>query len=147
MWRIVILLLLAVGFEIGIFDAGTFTPVASDPQAEATPIDPALIARGVEVYRSNYCGTCHTLTVANTRGTFGPAHDDAGLAAAYHLAMASYRGDATTSTEYIRESLLDPGLFYTPGYESTNHHMPAFGHLPPEDIDALVALLASQMGE
>lgn len=140
MWRIIMLLLLAIGTEIGIFDASAVHP-------SPAPADPAVIARGVEVYRANYCGTCHTLTIANTRGTFGPIHDDAGLAAARHLAAPGYSGAATTPAEYIRESLLDPGVFYTPGYESTNHHMPVFSHLPPADIDALVSMLASQVGE
>lgn len=140
MWRIVILLLLAFGAQFGVFETAS---VPSDP----APADPAVIARGVEIYRANYCGTCHTLTIANTRGTFGPAHDDEGLAAARHLAASGYNGAATTPAEYIRESLLDPGVFYTPGYESTSHHMPVFTHLPPEDIDALVVMLASQVGK
>lgn len=116
-----------------------------DPTAAITPVDEALVARGVEVYRANYCGSCHTLAAAQTRGTFGPAHNNAALAAAEHLALESYSGAATTPAEYIRESIVEPGVFYTPGYETTNHHMPAFTHLSPEDIDAIVYLLMQQV--
>ena len=136
MQRTIILLLIALGLAL----AGRITP----PPRPAQAVDPVLVARGVEVYRANYCGTCHTLAAANTRGTFGPAHDNEGLDAARHLADPNYHGAASTPAGYLRESLLEPGAFYTPGYESTNHHMPALAHLPAEDIDALVALLLSQ---
>ncbi|MFW5696316.1 MAG: c-type cytochrome [Phototrophicaceae bacterium] len=117
--------------------AATTTPTVAAP-------DPALIERGIAVYRANYCGSCHVLTVANTRGTFGPGHDSAATLAEQHVNLSSYSGEATTAAEYIRESILDPRVFYTPGYEATNHHMPAFTHLPDEDIEALVYLLSHQ---
>ncbi len=140
--RIEILILLGLAVILGMTMGGQ----AERPAQPPAP-DPEIIARGVEVYRSSYCGVCHTLTAANTRGTFGPPHDNAGADAARHLADPRYRGAATTPQAYIRESLLEPGAFYTPGYESTNHHMPAFIHLAEEDIDALVIMLASQRAE
>ncbi len=109
-----------------------------------SPIDQTRIDRGVEVYRENYCGSCHTLTVANTRGTFGPDHDDAGTEAGQYISLDNYTGVATTAADYIRESILDPTVFYTPGFESTNHHMPAFTHLPQDEIDAMVYMLMHQ---
>ncbi|MBZ0296740.1 MAG: cytochrome c [Anaerolineae bacterium] len=111
------------------------------------PVDTTLIDRGVAVYRAQYCGVCHQLTAANTRGTFGPNHDAAGVNALEHLADPNYSGHATTVEEYLRESLLEPDLYYVPGYVTSSHRMPPFGHLPPEDIDALVYVLAHQMGE
>jgi mono/diheme cytochrome c family protein len=111
---------------------------------QETLVDTILMERGREVYLENYCGVCHTLTAANTRGTFGPNHDNAGEAAAVHVALDTYRGEASTVEDYIRESLLNPRVFYTPGFEATNHHMPAYTHLPDSDIDALVHLLANQ---
>ena len=120
------------------------TPVSMPRPTEAAPVDGALIERGMQVYLENYCGICHTLTVANTRGIFGPNHDNAGVQAAQYIALDTYGGQASTVEEYIRESILTPVLFYTPGYEATNHHMPAFTHLPDEDIEALVYLLAHQ---
>jgi hypothetical protein len=61
-----------------------------------------------------------------------------------HLALDSYSGEATSVEEYLRESILNPTIFYTPGYEATNHHMPAFTHLPDADIDAMIYLLMQQ---
>lgn len=116
----------------------------------ATPLeivettDAALVAHGVEVYRENYCGSCHTLSIAHTRGTFGPAHDDAVMAASEYITLNTYNGSAITATDYIRESILEPSVFYTPGYEATNHHMPAFTHLPESDIEAMVYMLVHQ---
>jgi len=119
--------------------------IATPPEI-VEPVDAARVERGVEVYRANYCGACHTLTAANTRGTFGPGHDDAYTLAAAHLTLRAYTGSAEDVEAYLRESILEPTVFYTPGYEATNHHMPSFAHLPPEDIDALVYLLMSQHG-
>lgn len=134
---VLLVVLLAVTGCDAIFDA-------FEQSAEATPIDEALMARGVEVYRANYCGSCHALSAANTRGNFGPIHDQAGLHAAEYIALPGYSGEATDPASYIRESILNPHVFYTPGYETTNHHMPAFTHLPEEDIEAMVYMLVNQ---
>jgi mono/diheme cytochrome c family protein len=112
--------------------------------APPAPIDTARIEQGITVYRENYCGTCHTLSIANTRGTFGPAHDDAITAASQYITLDTYNGDARTAEAYIRESIIDPAAFYTPGYEATNHHMPAFSHLSDADIEAMVYMLIHQ---
>ncbi len=117
-------------------------PITMEPAL--IPVDSTLIERGIEVYRANYCGSCHTLTAANTRGTFGPAHDHVATMAAQHLLLNSYSGEATTIEAYIRESIVNPIIFYTPGYEATNHHMPAFTHLPDDELELLVYLLAHQ---
>lgn len=129
-----LLVLIGISGLLWLTACGTVAPV----------VDTARIEHGVEVYRANYCGTCHTLAIANTRGTFGPAHDDAGSHAADYIALATYTGTATTAADYIRESLLEPSIFHTPGHEATHHPMPPFTHLSDEDIDALVYLLANQ---
>lgn len=116
-----------------------FTPVE-----EPVAVDPERLEAGRQIYLDNYCGVCHQLTVANTRGTFGPPHDEAGTNAAQRIQSPDYTGSAQTPAEYIRESLLDPHVFYTPGYEITSHHMPAYTHLSDEDIEALVYLLVNQ---
>lgn len=106
--------------------------------------DPALIAQGVEVYRSRYCGICHSLTVANTRGTFAPNHDHVATHAQEHLADPGYSGSATTVEAYLMESLLEPQRYFVPGYELSPHAMPTFSHLSDEELIALVAMLATQ---
>ena len=118
------------------------------PQPENTAVvDQALIDYGISVYREQYCGVCHQLDPANTTGNFGPAHNQMGLIAAERLTLPNYHGEATSTIEYIRESLLNPQIFYAPGYEATNHHMPPYTHLADEQIDAMVYMLAHQFGD
>lgn len=127
-FRTLILLILTVSVSAcGVIAIPVGAPAAS---AEEEP-DAALIARGVMVYRENYCGTCHALDAADTCGT-------------EHLTLPSYTGEAMTAAAYIRESIVNPSAFYTPGYEATNHHMPAFTNLSESDVEALVYLLVNQ---
>lgn len=107
-------------------------------------VDLVLVEHGIEVYRANYCGSCHTLTVANTRGMFGPNHDSIVEDVMSIIRSEAYVGEATTIEAYIYESIVEPAIFYTPGYEASNHHMPAFAHLPDGDVDAMVYMLINQ---
>ncbi len=133
------------------------TEVISTPESTATPTpeptaqpqpsptaDADLIAQGIQVYRSRYCGVCHTLTAANTRGTFAPNHDHVATNALAHLADPRYNGSAVTVADYLMESLLTPQLYLVPGYETSPHPMPAFDFLSQEELTALVALLSAQ---
>jgi hypothetical protein len=106
--------------------------------------DAALVERGITVYREQYCGICHELTVANTRGTFGPNHDQMGLIATQRIQSASYTGSADTAQDYIMESLVKPQLYVVADYAATSHRMPAYDFIPAEDLEALVHLLMSQ---
>ncbi|MCC6458215.1 MAG: hypothetical protein IT328_24900 [Caldilineaceae bacterium] len=106
--------------------------------------DPALLAEGLAVYRAQYCGVCHTLDSAETRGTFGPVHNGMGATANERIQDESYHGAATTATAYIRESIVDPQLYIVPGYAATSHRMPVYAHLDLSSLDALVAFLAAQ---
>lgn len=114
---------------------------------EDTMPDPQRIEQGRQIYLAQYCGTCHQLDAANTRGTFGPEHNQAALHAEQWISDPRYSGSATTTEDYLRESILEPQVFYTPGYEATSHHMPSYAHLPDDDIEALVYLLSHQREE
>lgn len=105
----------------------------------AQPLDP-----GVAVYLANYCGICHELPTAGTRGTFGPSHVGMGTIAAERVADVNYGGEATTSRDYILESIIAPNAYLAPGYATSTHPMPSFAHLSEADIAALVTLLLSQ---
>ena len=105
-----------------------------------------LMETGRAVYLSQYCGICHQLDYAETRGNFGPPHNAVAVNAAEHIQSPNYNGEATTVEEYLYESILQPQIYYTPGYETTNHHMPSYAHLPQEDIDAMVYMLLQQDG-
>lgn len=125
---------------------GTFVDAKNQPRLSDNEqaIDSELIETGIQVYRENYCGICHTLTVANTHGTFGPNHDNTGATAPEYITLATYSGEATTPADYIRESIVNPDIYSTPLFEATSHRMPAFSHLSDEDLDAIVYLLINQ---
>lgn len=112
-----------------------------EPVIEANP---ELLAAGLAAYRAQYCGVCHLLAAAETRGTFGPTHNGMGATAALHLADPNYAGTATTPAEYILESIVDPQAFIVPGYATTSHRMPPYAHLEAATLEALVAFLLAQ---
>ena len=117
---------------------------ATESAAAAMPIDEALVAAGRDVYRKNYCGTCHTLAAAETSGVFGPAHDHVATLALDRLDDPDYRGVATNAAEYIRESILKPEIYIAPGSMLAHQQMPPFTHLSADDVDALVYFLMQQ---
>jgi mono/diheme cytochrome c family protein len=120
-------------------------PTATSAAVEAVEtVDPVTLAAGIAVYRQQYCGVCHILDAAETRGTFGPPHNEAAASAALHLADPRYVGAATTVAAYLYESIVNPEIHLVDGYAATAHRMPSFAHLPAEDIDALVYLLLQQ---
>lgn len=114
------------------------------PEPEPTPVDAELLALGLTTYRAQYCGVCHALDAAETRGTFGPTHNDMGATAAARLLDPGYSGNATTAAEYITESILDPLIYSVPGYGITSHRMPPYTHLPDAEVAALTAFLLAQ---
>lgn len=132
------------------FPTNVVRTMAALPTPTSAVIEPVetvstvALAAGVAVYRQQYCGVCHTLDAAETRGTFGPSHNGAALAAALHLADPNYVGKAASVAEYLYESIVSPEIYVVAGYAATPHRMPAFAHLPAEDIDALVYLLLHQ---
>jgi len=113
------------------------TPTATHASSEQ-------LAEGLRVYRAQYCGVCHQLTVGETVGQFGPHHDGMAWTAQARLFDPGYTGKATTPDEYLRESILSPEVSIVEGFELSSHHMPSYGYLSPEEIDALVYLLAHQ---
>lgn len=120
------------------------TTETNESDASVTTTDPALLAAGLSAYRAQYCGVCHTLDAAETRGTFGPTHNGMGEIAVTRLADSTYQGKATTPAEYIHESIVDPQAYTVPGFVATSHRMPVYAHLDEATLDALVAFLLAQ---
>ena len=112
--------------------------------ARDTTLDETLLADGQAVFLENYCGSCHQLDVANTRGSFGPDLNDIALVAQERIQNASYTGNASSVPDYIEESLLTPQLYIAEGYEATHHRMPTFTHLAEADLEALIYFLSHQ---
>lgn len=111
---------------------------------QGSEVDLALLERGRDVYSEQYCGVCHQLTALDAHGAFAPSHDHVGTIATQRIRDARYGGSATTPAEYLRESLVQPGVYLAPGYEMAKPPMPSYAHLPPQDLDALVYLLTNQ---
>jgi hypothetical protein len=122
------------------------TAVLSSPALAASSTERTApdLAQGIELYRKNYCGYCHTLPVAETHGIFGPAHEQMGMLAAKRIKAPNYSGTATTAAAYVYESLVDPQAYIVDGYAATRHPMPAYAHLSAAEIEALVYLLLQQ---
>lgn len=128
-----ILLLLVAALSAAPATAPAVSPATTQP-----------VAPGIVIYRANYCGVCHELPAAGTRGTFGPSHVGIGEIAARRIVDAGYGGTATSAADYIIESLLAPGAYIVPGYATSAHPMPSFAHLSEADIAALVDMLLAQ---
>jgi cytochrome c2 len=89
-------------------------------------------AAGKAAFEANGCGSCHTFAPAGSKGTVGPDLDK----------LAAYAQAAGKPLEdFIRESIVDPGAYTEKGFPQGV--MPPFNSLPQEDLDALVAFLAS----
>jgi mono/diheme cytochrome c family protein len=102
------------------------------------------LAQGIDIYHQSYCGVCHTLTLAETKGTFAPNQDNIGTVAAERVRDPDYKGSANTAEEYLIESLVSPQAYVVAGYELTRHKMPSFSHLDDEALQALVQMLLQQ---
>jgi cytochrome c2 len=119
--------------------AATSTTAAADTSG----LDPR-IALGLATYRHQYCGICHRLDAAGTRGVFGPEHNGIGARAEQRIHDPDYTGAATTAAAYLRESIVDPNAYIVPGYEFTRHRMPPYTALDDAELDALVQMLLAQ---
>ena len=104
----------------------------------------ALSARGLAVYKEQYCGVCHQLESAGTRGIFGPSHGEMVAMAAARIEDPAYSGEATDVYTYLYESIIEPGKYYVEGYALSPHKMPSYRHIPEEDLEALIVFLAGQ---
>ena len=86
---------------------------------------------GLAVFNGQGCNACHTFTAAASAGAIGPNLDDLSDTA---------EGAKKPLDAYVRESILQPDSFITPGYNAGV--MPSFdGQIPPKDLDALVKYL------
>ena len=120
---------------------------AADAQTNGTESEAVVSApasTGLDLYRQQYCGLCHALDRAETAGIFGPTHNQLVSVAEQRLQDEGYKGKAKTVEEYIRESITDPNVYLVPGFETTVHRMPAYTHLSPEAVDAIVIFLIQE---
>jgi mono/diheme cytochrome c family protein len=117
------------------------------PPTATNTVSPDVIEQGITIYREQYCGICHILSVAGTGGTFGPSHDNMRAIAGERILTSGYKGGATNAADYIRESIVAPRAYIVPEYQFGHHAMPDYAHLTDEQIDILVSLLLAQRSE
>jgi cytochrome c oxidase subunit 2 len=94
------------------------------------PSDPRLL-HGQELFAASGCGACHAVRGTDAQGVIGP--DLTHVASRLTLAAARLDNDVAS----LRAWLAHPGRL-KPGV-----HMPAFGMLPPQELEALAAYLES----
>ena len=117
---------------------------ASDLDSLSQEERAALAERGLVVYKEQYCGICHQLDSAGTRGTFGPSHNGMASLAAARLDDPAYNGTATDVYSYLYESIIEPDVYNVEGFEMSLHRMPSYRHIPEDDLEALLVFLAGQ---
>ena len=136
-WILHVALMLQKAEPRGAFSAADFADL---PQEELD----ALSTRGLTVYKEQYCGVCHQLDTAGTRGIFGPSHDGMADLAAARIQDPAYTGAATDIYAYLYESIVEPDVHYVEGFALSQHRMPTYRHIPDEDLEALIVYLADQ---
>jgi cytochrome c oxidase subunit 2 len=99
----------------------------SETQATSSP---NTSTSGAAVFKSNPCGSCHTLKAAGATQKVGPDLDN----------LPAYAQKAGKPLpDFIRESLVDPNAYVEKGYPQ--NVMPPFDNLPKGQLDALVQYL------
>jgi cytochrome c551/c552 len=123
--------------------ATTAAPPTAEPPTAVPPTEPPNpAAAGLLVYSRMGCGGCHALSAAGATGNIGPPHNGLGATAAQRIQSDGYTGQAGTAADYIRESIVNPGVYIVPGFEAVP--MPPFSSLSSEDLNALVQMLLQQ---
>ena len=124
----------------GFPDADLVKLVASSKQSKAVKeIVKPTIQRGAVVYKAIGCVACHSVD-GTTKGRSGPSWK--GLAGSERELMDGIKVKVTT--EYLRESILDPGAKVPKGYNPNDVGMPSYrGILPDSDVESLILYIQS----
>jgi mono/diheme cytochrome c family protein len=112
--------------------------VGTDIHVSRPPGDPAA---GASLAENLGCSGCHVLS------TVGPAWmaqgDEPGIGtrASARIGQDDYAGDATTPEEYLVESILVPGAYIVPGFESVQMPTNYGERLSAQQLSDLVTYL------
>ena len=108
----------------------------SQAALEATPA-----TRGEALFLQGGCQACHAVQPGVEVPNIGPNLAGATALSAQRLADPAYTGPAETVTGYLRESILQPEVYVTPGFEPI---MPAYAAvISDEDLTEMVKYLES----
>jgi cytochrome c oxidase subunit 2 len=118
-----------MNFYVVVLEKAEFTAWLEHQQAPAQPPGQPLAVRGQELFLANGCGACHRVRGTSADGVVGPELTHVGSRLSLGAGILANESDAFIRWIAHTEDL-KPGV-----------HMPAFGMLPPEDLQALAAYL------
>lgn len=118
-----------MSFSVVVLERKDFAVWLTHQQAPARPPVGPLATRSQELFLANGCGACHTVRGTPADGVVGP--DLTHVGSRLSLGAGILPNDLDAFLRWITHTDdVKPGV-----------HMPAFGMLPPEDLQALAAYL------
>ena len=119
-------------------DLARLATASAKTREKTAPARPS-IKRGKIVYRTIGCAACHSVD-GSTNGKSGPTWK--GLAGSTRKLIGG--GEAEATTEYLRESILDPPAMVAEGYNPKDVGMPSYrGILSDADIQSVILYIES----
>lgn len=119
-----------MAFYVRVMEKDGFARWLDDQAAPARPPASPEAARGRDVFLSNGCGACHRVAGTPAAGRVGP--DLTHVASRLSLGAGIMPTRADAFQRWVAE----------PDHHKPGVHMPGFGMLPHEDLQALAAYLA-----
>jgi cytochrome c oxidase subunit 2 len=112
-----------------VLEQQAYTAWLQQQRAPATSPTQPQAARGQNLFIGNGCGACHTVRGTLADGTVGP--DLTHVGSRMSLGAGTLPNDRASLVRWLSHTdTVKPGV-----------HMPAFGMLPPEDVEALAIYL------
>jgi nitric oxide reductase subunit C len=99
-------------------------------------------ARGSALFAKLPCASCHDVTKPWPGGDVCPNLGNIATEAAHIVKLKAYRGKASDSASYIRESIIEPNAYIVPG---PNYRTPDGQSVMPRDFGT--TLTASQVDD
>ena len=149
--NVLVLSAIAIGLLWTFFSARQ-TPIPTSPRSLPVVMPEMVpLVTGEEdtplIFTRAGCPVCHRIPgIAGAEGRVGPPLW-LGTTGQQRLADPAYRGRATTVHEYIVESVIEPGIFVTPGYPAAT--MPTWdgAKLSARALEKIAAYLERQTEE
>ena len=120
-----------MAFAVVVTDDVAFAEWLDLQRQAAQAVDDEQLQRGRDSFLANGCGSCHAVRGIDAPGSIGP--DLTHVGGRLTLAAGLLRNEPAEYRRWLEATdQLKPGV-----------HMPHFGMLPPDELDALAAYLAS----
>lgn len=116
-------------FDVEVMEREAFDRWLAAQAAPAQPPQTPLARRGETIFASTGCGACHTVNGTTARGVVGP--DLTHVGGRLTIAAGALPNEPGAMARWLIE----------PAASKPDAHMPAFGMLPRDQIDALAAYL------